>query len=252
VDDAWAFLKEFSYDPPATRMSWDDAGVLANELREFEGPLRDRLRIACDRSNRALLDLGGDPLREDWSHFRPLRREREEDWSDWLAWLFKNSREGRFPRLLLRPQDSICAVEDVRREARVPGYRHDIVIRWSNGERTTIEVKVGDQAFEKTGPATQAYRLMYPRGSDFILLPRSDVPRCNVPKEVQKIVWDDVATSLRACIMQTDELVTWRVWARAFVGCVEQELLGLPPFDHVSHIGAISNLLRYLEDRHDA
>ena len=41
-----------------------------------------------------LADLGGEPVCQDWSRFRPLRLSREEDWSDWLAHLIETSSTG--------------------------------------------------------------------------------------------------------------------------------------------------------------
>ena len=57
-----------------------------------------RLRKASDK---VLSDLGGDPTRTDWTTFRPLRREREEDWSDWLAQFIEDSEHGWFSWSLL-------------------------------------------------------------------------------------------------------------------------------------------------------
>jgi len=48
-----------------------------------------------------LAEFGNDPTRTDWSRFRPLRLSREEDWSDWLAYLIERSDKGVFAQSLL-------------------------------------------------------------------------------------------------------------------------------------------------------
>ena len=53
----------------------------------------------------------------------------------------------------------------------------------------------------------------------------------NLPEQLTKLVkvitWDDVAVSIRKAL-QSDELITWKVWAYTFLGAIEQILIGFP------------------------
>jgi hypothetical protein len=152
-----------------------------------------------ERWDQKLQDLGGDPAREDWSLFRPLRLSREEDWSDWLSHLLERSRSGR---------------------------RADIIASFKNGDWVHLEVKVGDLAFAKTAETGQALR-RHRDGSnrgDFLLLPKVDMSIWEsersrlgtIADRIEVRTWHDVARALRRCIIEPDtESVPWRAWAYA-------------------------------------
>ena len=114
-------------------------------------------------SNDKLKHLNGDPINHDWNDFRPLRLSREEDWSDWLAFLIQRSNGGFNKVLLERP--GISAVDyrgpKVEREVLSNGYRSDIIILWNNGYADHIEVKVGDPGLGKTHGTSAAMRRKY-------------------------------------------------------------------------------------------
>lgn len=246
----WSFLTEFAYNQPIAPTTWDDAIAFGNALATLEAPLRERLRVAFERWDTVLSDLGGDPLRENWARFRPLRLGREEDWSNWLAWLLESSTSGRFAALLFGREANTCCKPKIDRELPIKPYRLDLCIGWSNDDLTTVEVKVGDQDFEKTTRAAETHRLANPRTNcdDWILLPQRDFDRYDAAG-VRKIGWDHVAKRLRECIRYSDESMTWRVFGRAFVGCIEQDLLRFPRIDDVNRIRQISELLQHLEDK---
>jgi hypothetical protein len=250
VQGEWSFLTEFAYIQPSAPATWDDAIAFGKALAALEAPDREQLRVALEHWNTVLSDLGGDPLRENWARFRPLRLRREEDWSDWLVWFVENSASGRLAAKLFGRKANTCCTPAVERELTIERNRHDVQICWLNGDITTVEVKVGDQDFEKTGPAVEIHSRSNPgtRCDYWILLPPRDLDRCDV-SAVRKIGWDYVAKCLRTCIRYNDELLTWRVWGRAFVGCIEQDLLGFPRIDDVNRVQHISELLQHLEDK---
>ena len=128
---------------PVEQRSWSGVAAWTSAIEAQLGTHRDalaRLRRSWDDS---LVDLGGDPSARDWTSFRTLRREREEDWSDWLAQLIEDSKSGRFASFLLgtiehRSAPSDYLVEEVHREVpyelyvsyrpcEVPPYAHPIV-----------------------------------------------------------------------------------------------------------------------------
>jgi hypothetical protein len=250
VESDWSFLTEFAYDEPTVPTTWADAIALSDGLDSFEAPLRERLAVAFERSNGALSDIGGDPLRENWTRFRPLRLGREEDWSDWLGWLLETSATGRLAGLLFGREATLCCTPLVDRELIVEPYRLDLRIRWSNGDMTTLEVKIGDRDFEKTGHAAMTHRHSNPGTScdDWILMLQRDFGRSEVDF-VRKVNWDAVAKYLRFCLRCGDEALTWRVWGRAFAGCIEQDLLGYSQIDEINRVRDPSSLLDHLEDK---
>ena len=199
------------------------------------------LRATWDR---LLHDLGGDPCGIDWSEFAPLRREREEDWSSWLAQLIADSETGTFAAHLfghadMRPQASYARPR-VLREHAVDGRRADLVIEWKDRRYTHIEFKVGDPHLAKTPDTVRKVRASMHHcesGVDFLLiLPEQQAAweqlRDGSDPEwvsIHVITWKAVSTALRrALLFATEESVRWRVWAHAFCGAIEQELLGLP------------------------
>lgn len=230
---------------PFEQRSW--AGVIA-WTSAVEAQLgADRRALAQQRSSsdQLLHDLDGDPSARDWTSFRTLRREREEDWSDWLAQLIEDSKTGRFASFLLgaiehRSAPSDYVAGEVYREVPYEGRRADLVIEWTDATYTHIEVKVGDPNFGKTLETATKMQLRF--GSDLIrrsdvvlLLPEQrwawDAECRNRPKmgeRVKALDWNDVARALRDALPQgAKEPIHWRVWAHAFCGAVEQDLLGM-------------------------
>jgi hypothetical protein len=236
--------------------------LIASERKELIA-----LRDAWDK---ALAVLGGDPTATDWSTFAPLRREREEDWSDWLAQLLSDSRTGAFAHRLFgafdgRPADDFASPR-VCRELTVEDRRADLVIDWRDGSYTHVEVKVGDPHIEKTkDTAVKVARAARrgARGRDVLLvLPEQEVrwealrrASPELTEAIALLTWRDVAVALRACLpsgaSQVVESVRWSVWAHALAGAVEQELLQFPrgdqakawcdsvPSERVEHVVAV-------------
>ena len=195
-------------------------------------------------SDGLLVDLGGDPSARDWTSFLPLRRDREEDWSDWLAQLIQDSRTGVFAGALLgnmetRGVDAYVA-PTVYREVPFEGCRADLVIDWCDQTYTHIEVKVGDPNLGKTYDTAQTIELCFGRDrrrrADVVLLLPSQseawASECRLRPElldrVHDLTWIQVARSLRGALpAYVGESIHWRVWAHAFCGAIEQDLLEL-------------------------
>jgi hypothetical protein len=222
-----------------------------------------------------LAELGGDPLRDAWYSFRPLRLSREEDWSDWLAHLIQTSRTGIFWSTVLRNKVSGAALASprvVNREWALPGgYRADLGIELQAGDSWMhVEVKIGDDDLKKTVGTGEAMRSrVHPSAvHDVLLLPGDDKPLWNAVIEefaksddgagrttslagaVTVIDWHDVARGLRSALCHSGETLCWRVLARVFCGAVEQSLLGLPRIPTESSLETLSlldveHLVRY-------
>lgn len=179
-----------------------------------------------------------DPTHRDWQTFRSLRLSREEDWSDWLAFLIESSTSGDFSKQLLRIQslgasDYVSAT--VKRED--PTHiecRPDIIINWNKRDfYSHIEVKIGDPDMAKIFPECETL-MNHTSGSwsHYILLQKEQVKDWQFidamnpqPFTVTLITWDDVCVALRKTLLRK-ELIIWKAWAYAFLGAVEQKIVG--------------------------
>jgi hypothetical protein len=192
-----------------------------------------------------LSDVGGDPAREDWSQFRPLGLVREENWSDWLAWLIQRSATGGFARRLLAPELAPARTDfahpSVAREVWTPDrkFRADILVDWSSSGRTCVEVKIGDLNLRKTDATADGAGATH----SALILPASDLPEWEraIGEGGTRTVtrtWQEVAIILRSALWHDAEHKRWRSWAAGFVGSVEQKLLRMPP---VSAAGVVDH-----------
>jgi hypothetical protein len=135
--------------------------------------------------------------------------------------------------------------------------RADIVVTWKGGRKTHIEVKVGDENFDKTfdtcrGLHGNATRRVW---CDAILIPDASRAAWEAVAEahadddqVNVIVWNDVARGLRRSLWSGVEPVAWEAWAWAFCSAIERQLLGLQePAPLRSGIGELDMLSRWVE-----
>jgi hypothetical protein len=190
-----------------------------------------------------LTQLGGDPCRHDWDSFRPLRLSREEDWSDWLAFLLERSRHGTFAEALFGSDVALGALGSpsvAREERTIDGARRaDLIVRWAGGGVTHVEVKIGDENFDKTFATAERLADENPRArpwNNFMLLPPVSLAawleckngHSEAEPEFQELTWTDVAVALRSALRGGGEDLGWTAWAYAFDGAVEQLLLGHP------------------------
>lgn len=128
----------------------------AQVCMELEG---DRLRNLLQRSSQYLAPLG-DPLLVDFGVHRWLKGQREEAYSDWLAWIVEqiNTRERVYRVFGLDPAQSSKnhGPISVKRESPVeeghegrPG-RLDLMVKFGEQVEIVVEVKVTDADFAAT------------------------------------------------------------------------------------------------------
>lgn len=236
---SWAVFD--GWCPPTQRADWNAASAWAAAFERLTAVAARQLDSVLAAWDQRLADLGGDPARTNWASFRPLRLSREEDWSDWLAFLVERSVSGRFGARLFAAGTSdtkVWTATRADREVAADSYRADIVVQFADGDWLHLEVKVGDLQLEKTpatGEALRRHRGGRCRG-DWLLLPDADRALWESVRDecegamVHVVTWTDVARALRASISDgVAETLVWRAWAFAFVGAVEQNLLGFPP-----------------------
>lgn len=239
----WSAFEGFRRPAPPVRQwtwvgvgSWQEtleAGLkvrradLAERRREWDTALRD-------------LDLG-DPSAVDRTLFRVLRRKREEDWSDWLAQLIEDSKAGLFAERFFGggPSDSF-AIKRVHREVSSDeGWRADIIVEWKDSSYTHVEVKVGDPNLDKTFDTAvdiqQRFHGQRRRGDFILLLPEQGDDwdqKCRLTpdlgKRISALTWIDAARAFRFALREGGESPAWRVWAHAYCGAIEQQLLRIP------------------------
>lgn len=219
--------------------SWDKVEAWIKPLREkYFGELLSLVKNSQEKLNNKKLT---EPAYRDWSNFRPLNLEDENDWSDWLAHILETAPTGYFAKELLdKDNDWILTdykAKRVERETSIPGFRTDLLIYLiDETKHIHIEVKLDDSNFEKTPPTTKSLNLYLKDNNTkhFILVPKYREHECrdrlnmvtgDYPK-INVITWNDVADSLRNTLVKEDVSNEWNVWASSFLGCIEQKLLG--------------------------
>jgi hypothetical protein len=239
---SWQWTKRWTANRLGTAPTWTVVIALKKEAEEALRPCSQEYQRLNQRWQHKLQALCGKFTRADWARFRPLRLSREEDWSDWLAWLLENSATG----LLARTVFAGCMGCNCRSfrlprvEREVPTEdrkrRADIVIEWDGGQDTQIEVKVGDEEFEKTFETCRGVRAMKPENAwyDTILIPDGSKGAWDAVAEehaeensITVVLWGDIARGLRKCLWEERESIFWRVWAWAFCCAIEDRLLHL-------------------------
>lgn len=196
--------------------------------------LEDLLR----RSN-SLLAPFGDPLEIDLGAHRWLKPEREESYSDWLAWILRQiPAAAQLCRFLgLPPRASLAAADwgtpQVTREVPSEDGRLDIVVRYPGRALITVEVKCLDGETDHS-EQLERYRAWMegepePEPCKFgVLVTPQDAESC--PAGFQVRPWREIAFELRRLAGESRDTKRWCTAAMtlAFASAVEQNLLELP------------------------
>jgi hypothetical protein len=264
TENGWGSVKKMMAKRPPLRSRWGTIKALRASAERALAPNEQRYRRFKRRWDGRLRSLCGNLSEVSWCDFRPLRTSREEDWSDWLAWLLESSTTGLFAESLFGARmdcgPASFSKPKVEREVRTPSRerRADIVVVWVSGQKTHIEVKVGDEAFEKTFDTCNWLRAKHPDRiwHDVILLPDASKAAWEEAADahledatVNVVLWSDVARGLRCCLWKRAEPFAWRAWAWAFCRVVEAELLGLQSVETIrwSKIRRLERAARWLE-----
>lgn len=231
---SWSFLNTFNAASLKRRSAarWpvvDDWLQCASKLLETLVERRAQLLARWDQR------LGRDPTWTSWARFRPLRLSREEDWSDWLAHLLEADPDGQLAQGIFGRfgwnLEAYHPVQVEREERAIDGSRRaDLIIRWSSGSSIThVEVKIGDTQYEKTAETGEKLRvkLSATHCHNVLLVVAEALLPVGLLQDVVVLNWRDVAVALRRSAGHCVD-ATWRVWAAALSGAVEQRLLGFP------------------------
>jgi len=241
----WANLyRDGAFRPPAQFVSWQSADDLLRVAQAADRSARDSLAKSLSISNRAFAPLA-DPLAIEFRAHRWLSSEREETYSDWLAWVLEQIEDADRVLKLLGVRDSEllrkCASEKpvVNRELGIPDGRTDLVVEF--GRRLLVIVEIKTKSFD--GEAVRDQLKRYTRW----IQERPQPTRCyfaavdfegfDCPSTFEPLPWLELTLRMR------EQALAWiraskkqggngsdlirAAMTLAFCGAVEQNLLGL-------------------------
>jgi hypothetical protein len=225
---------------------WESASRLVRAALPLFQVLAHELIDLLNQSDARLKPLA-DPLRADFGAHRWLKAEREEAYSDWLAWILKNLRspmaivdlfkiQQLFPD---RPLGDPATLPRhvVAREVTVPrGHagkqgRLDLVIRFKPLAVIVVEAKMGDAEGADTAKQDgYAEWLAIQGGTPFpILLATNGANKLEYEGGFRLLKWADLSLALRGVavnlIAQGETILG--AMTLAFIGAVERNLIGL-------------------------
>mgnify|MGYP000249887281 CR=1 FL=1 len=208
------------------------------------------------------------PLEVDWRtgspEAGPLRVNQEENWSQWLAHLIRSGPDSIRKTLFGSSFDQ--DPQSVRREVYLSDTdgrdrRVDILVFYDD-VGVSIEVKKGDEHYEKTPHTASLIESEYPGidWSHFLLVQENKsekveqsfdeveqvdenkVIRTSVSNDISLLYWKDVSQALRTTLLrESNSTHHWESSAYLFCTLIEQKLLGLLPVPTVKR----------LDDAHD-
>lgn len=238
----YAYVREIQL-AERSRESWDPCKLLVDAAYGFWMGKGRAIEGLLAKSREA---LGfEDPLTLRFDLHRWLAADREEAYSDWLAWIVNELQAGeRVGQLLFGNRVPVeiwncherCIAD---RETRVPegqqGHegRTDCVIRFGNAAVILIEAKLTDIRSADLGALSGYKNWLDGEPYDFkkALLLVTDASGEKDRDGFDVIEWRDVCFNLRRILpglIRQASLITAALSA-AFVGAVEMNLLGLPP-----------------------
>jgi hypothetical protein len=211
---------------------WSAVGRMVEAAGSHLEVQRRSLTSVLEASSAQLAPLG-DPLLVDFGAHRWLRQEREEAYSDWLAWIIEQLPRAEVFGLLGIDPIGVGEIGDARpeakREVRIRGgtRRLDILIRFGTADLIVVEVKTGraeDAATEKQMDYTAEADKRH-ISHKVLLITEAQEPDYRGFKPRR---WAEVCTELRrsAQLALRQERTVVAAMILAFVGAVEENLLG--------------------------
>ncbi len=243
--------------------AWWDSYVREQERGLLE--LRDRLNQLNQAWEQSDCTFDCDPLTVDWMETipldGPLRTNQEENWSQWLAHLLRDSVGAYSSELFgsqfeMMPNHVRC--ERAYHDEELHDRRVDILAEFGD-KGMTIEVKIGDEHYGKTPQTAYLTEKHHERDLDwrhYLLLPGSKkdalqdtfgdrlreengrtiiTPTVSEEQHVSVIYWSEVAQAVRSTLLTDAESSThWIASAYLFTTLIEEQILGfyaLPALD---------------------
>ncbi len=209
-------------------VSWDSAQFLVASAESLDLYARSHLADALGHSDAELWPLR-DPLRLNLGEHRWLSADREESYSDWLAWILQGMCAMEILSLFALGDDAMCDAPKVHREVSSEYGRTDVEVWFGQQSLLLIEVKVQPtgrdlsfqlKRYEKWAAGQRVGRRL------FVLL-GTDEPKEDIAPFLFAD-WRTVCMRLRRYAKRLKESDLLRAAALLiFCGAVEQNLVGL-------------------------
>jgi hypothetical protein len=218
-------------------VSWAPVQRMVQAAQDHMRGEGERLRRLLACANQHLAPLA-DPLLVDFGTHRWLKQQREEAYSDWLAWIMAQLKTPeRVGHLLGLPATQYRQWQGVLRVEREAGVKEghegqtgrlDLLVTFGMQEVLAIEVKTTDAESADTAKGAR-YSRSLPCDAHRILLATSGA-REAYEGDFRLVTWDKVCLALRslarACCQAKEIMLAAMILA--FVGAVEANLLGFP------------------------
>lgn len=242
----WAAIGRNIREPSKIYVRWEKSSGLIVAAFKYANIKAQRLKNLIEKSEQFIYPLQ-EPLKTNFSLHRWLARDREEAYSDWLAWVFSELKSAeRIARVLyedltLLPEEFLLCKEHCtsEREVWIPtGHKGrsgklDCVLRFGKDAIIVLEVKViGADSADTIKQA--GYRQWLEEQSETIKLqPILIATSGDQQKEYEgfKLLhWRDLCKNLRNILPEIikESRLTSAAIIAGFVSAVEQNLLGLP------------------------
>jgi hypothetical protein len=229
---AWSALR---VSKPSRLLSWDSTNLLIENGKTLDEYARKYLQAAVARSNEELAPLG-EPLMLNLGKHRWLSADREESYSDWLAWILQgmSGLAEILPLFGLRDADAgdpLGPAATVRREVKTQHGRTDIEVPIGTRGLLIIEVKVRSTGTELPLQLERYAQKVTERQIErpVLILLGTEAPDPSLPLHNFTFTgWRTVCQRLRQHACRAKESDLLRAAAiLIFCGAVEQNLLGL-------------------------
>ena len=218
---------------------WASVRSLINAVESYSRAHREELRRLLHQSD-TKLDPLCDPLTANLGLNRWLAAEREEAYSDWLAWVLQQLTPAQLLSLFdnqlnLQSLDPLAAPPSISREVRILDGRRRLDIQVAFGDNTllVIEIKTIPEQNSDTEKNKEYKQWIdsqkFTNKKQVLIAPEvSDHYRAAPDGGFLPVLWRELCVRLRVLLLdpdfRRDRLVTAALII-AFVGAVEQNLL---------------------------
>jgi hypothetical protein len=215
--------------------SWNSAHLLARSAKILDQSAQERLQGALARSDAEFLPLT-DPLRLNLGAHRWLSADREESYSDWLAWIL----QGMSGSAEILPLFTLGEEAKVQPNVSVGRIRREI---FSEHGRTDIEVPLGERGLllievkvRNTGSELSSQLKRYAQKVTYLQVERPQLVLLGTEAPEPSLdlfgftftSWEALCQRLRQYASRVKETALLQAAAILILcGAVEQNLLGL-------------------------
>lgn len=218
-------------------LSWNSAAILVESAKVLDEYALGHLNQALDDSGKALFPLG-EPLKLNLGKHRWLSADREESYSDWLAWILQGISGSEILRLFAIRDE---AARNLLGSGRISVHREvwgkdrdsrtDIEVRFGERGLLIVEVKVHNPGSELEPELDRFERASKHKEYRELILLAIEEPVPGVQLSGFGFVnWQTLCQRLRQCassrLKEGESKLLHAAAILIFCGAVEQNLLG--------------------------